>query len=212
MELEKLVPKDKLSGNKNDENRLEWVQRDGGTYLVPAQKDHKISSFRRWEQAFRVYATIYCGANPQRSREIWQYITVINTAASSYTWENVYNYDITFRHLMAFNPHRSWAVTYNQMSNLSMRDPIPRNQGGKSYAPHSNFSTGFNKTNNSNFNNNNQRCNKSDYCLNFNKGMPCKFGSKCKSAEWFKYCDSPAHPVINCPKLAKKLGTTGDSV
>ena len=106
--MEKLLPKEKL-GFKGDENRLEWVQRDGGTYLVPAQRDNKIGSFWKWEQAFRAYATIYCGA------KIWQYITVINTAASSYMWENVYNYDITFRHLMAFNPHRSWAVTYNQM-------------------------------------------------------------------------------------------------
>ena len=30
VELEKLLPKDKL--NKNDESRLEWVQRDGGTF------------------------------------------------------------------------------------------------------------------------------------------------------------------------------------
>ena len=60
VELEKLLPKDKVGGNK-DESRLEWVQRDGGMYLVPAQKDNKISKFRRWEQAFRAYATIYCG-------------------------------------------------------------------------------------------------------------------------------------------------------
>ena len=82
VELEKLLPKGKLG--KNEENRLEWVQSDGGTFLVPAQKDNTISSFQRWEQAFRAYATIYCGANPQRSKEIWQYIMVINTAASSY--------------------------------------------------------------------------------------------------------------------------------
>ena len=124
IELEKLLPKDKFA--KGEENRLEWVQRDGGTFLVPAQKENKINNFRRWEQALRAYATIYCGANPHRSKEIWQYITVINTAASSYLWDNVYNYDITFRHLMAFNPQRSWAVTYNQMWNLSMRDPLPK--------------------------------------------------------------------------------------
>ena len=103
------------------------MQRDGGTFLVPAQRDGKINSFRRWEQAFRAYATIYCRANPHRAKEIWQYITVINMAASSYIWDNVYNYDIMFRHLMAFNHNRSWAVIYNQMWNLSMRDPIPRN-------------------------------------------------------------------------------------
>ena len=129
VELEKLLPKDRLGGYKgHEENRLEWVQRDGGTYLVPASRDSKINSIRRWEQAFHAYATIYSGANPHRAKEIWQYISVINTAAASYAWDNVYNYDITFRHLIAFNPHRSWAITYNQMWNLSMKDPLPRNQ------------------------------------------------------------------------------------
>ena len=130
VELEKLLPRDRNSFTKGGgtENRLEWVQRDGSTYLVAVgNKDHKITGIRRWEQAFRVYATIYCAANPQRAKEIWQYIAVINTAASAYVWDNVYNYDITFRHLMAFNPNRSWAVTYNQMWNLSMRDPLPKN-------------------------------------------------------------------------------------
>ena len=125
VELEKLLPKDKY-GKNGDENRLEWVHRDGGTFLVPAQRDNKITNFRRWEQAFRAYATIYYGANPQRLKEIWQYITIINTAASAYTWDNVYNYDVTFRHLMAFNPNRSWAITYNQRWNLSMREPLPK--------------------------------------------------------------------------------------
>ena len=34
VELEKLLPKDKF--HYNEENRLEWVQRQGGTFLVPA--------------------------------------------------------------------------------------------------------------------------------------------------------------------------------
>lgn len=130
------MPKYKLGKAGGDENRLEWVHRDGGTFLVPAQRDSKITNFRRWEQAFRAYATIYCGANPHRSKEIWQYITVINTAASAYTWDNVYNYNVTFRHLMAFNLNRSSAITYNQMWNLSMREPLPKNnfkQGGNQF-------------------------------------------------------------------------------
>ena len=102
-----------------------------GHFLAPATKQNKITGVRKWEQAFRVYATIYCAANQRRSKEIWQYISVINTAAASYYWDNVYNYDITFRHLMAFNPNRSWAVTYNQMWNLSMKDPLPRGNNNK---------------------------------------------------------------------------------
>ena len=213
IELEKLVPKEKLGGR--EENRLEWVQRDGGTFLVPAQKDNKIGNFRKWEQAFRAYATIYCGANPHRSREIWQYITVINTAASAYAWDNVYNYDITFRHLMAFNPQRSWAVTYNQMWNLSMRDPLPKNysKGGavvNHYAGSGYVGARYSNGNSSNTSSNPMqvRRNKSDYCWNFNKGIPCKFGVKCKFIERCKYCDSPTHGVNSCFKLQKKEGTS----
>ena len=211
VELEKLLPKDKI-GNNRDDNRLEWVQRDGGTYLVPAQKDSKISSFRKWEQAFRAYATIYCGANPQHSWEIWQYITVINTAASSYSWDNVYNYDITFRHLMAFNPQRSWAVTYNQMWNLSMRDPLAKNMtnhkmgsfGGHNFGSYSNSQNKCHTSNSGNGFGGSGSRKKPDYCWNFNKGIPCKFGTKCKFIERCKYCDSPSHGVHNCFKLMKK--------
>ena len=203
VELEKLVPKEKLENKNPEESRLEWVQRDGGMFLVPTQKDNKINSFRHWEQAFRAYAIIYCGANPHRAKEIWQYITVINTAASSYVWDNVYNYDNTFRHLMALNPHRSWVVTYNQMWNLSMKDPIPKSSSNsKGFVSHQ--SSNGNRNNNYSNNNVQGRRNKSDYCWNFNKGVPCRFGAKCKFIERCKNCESPTHGVHACHKLQKK--------
>ena len=216
VELEKLLPKDRTSfgkGGGTDENRLEWVQRDGSTYLVAAGKDNKITGIRRWEQAFRAYATIYCAANPQRSKEIWQYISVINTAASAYSWDNVYNYDITFRHLMAFNPNRSWAVTYNQMWNLSMRDPLPRNHSKGGFQFHynnKNSNKGHSGNDHHNGNNNFQR-KRSDYCWNFNKGLKCKFGNKCKFIERCKYCDSPNHGINACDKLDKKNNSNPDT-
>ena len=215
VELEKLLPKDKLG--KIDESRLEWVQRDRGTFLVPGQKDNKIGNFRKWEQAFRAYATIYCGSNPNRSKEIWQYITVINTVASAYQWDNVYNYDITFRHLMAFNPQRSWAVTYNQMWNLSMRDPLPKSNGYKPYQHHSGSGYVQNQKSwnawngNSSRQSSNTKRNKSDYCWNFNKGVPCRFGSKCKFIERYKYCDSPTHGMHACHKLVRKSGNNNNN-
>ena len=126
VDLDKLLSRDRngpWSGEQADCERLEWVKTDTGTYLMPAKRQSKINGFRRWEQAFRVYATIYCGANPHRAREIWQYISVINTAASAYIWDNVYSYDITFRQLMQFNPNHSWAVMYSHMWNLSEKSP-----------------------------------------------------------------------------------------
>ena len=66
-----------------------------------------------------------------RSKEVWQYIDNINTAASSFIWDNVYSYDITFRRLMEFNPHRSWAVTYTKMWNLCTKQPTANFAGNK---------------------------------------------------------------------------------
>ena len=134
VDLDKLLPKDNSFNGRvsnNNETKLEWVQSEGSTYLVPASKASRINCFRRWEQAFRMYATIYCTKNPSRAREIWQYVSIINTASMSYNWDNVYHYDIVFRQLMEFNLGRSWAVTYNQMWNLSMTTPINTSRIGE---------------------------------------------------------------------------------
>ena len=207
VDLDKLVPKDKRK--RIEDNRMEWVHADGNTFLAPvADRNSKINGFRRWEQAFRVYATIYCGAKPHRSKEIWQYVSIISTAASSFVWENVYDYDVTFRHLMAFNPNRSWAVTYNQMWNLCMREPLTnRNNtnfsqkfagnsrpaggggGGNSAVASSNKNTGHKKR---------------KYCWNFNSGITCPYGKKCRFIERCGFCDSEAHGSVACPKVEKK--------
>ena len=72
VDLDKLLPWEKAAdGNLNNETKLEWVQSKGSMYLVPAKKTSRINCFRRWEQAFRMCATIYCMVNPLRAREIW---------------------------------------------------------------------------------------------------------------------------------------------
>ena len=201
VDLDKLLPKVNIFHSRHTashETKLEWVQSEG-TYLVPTKNVSHINCFIRWKQAFRVYATIYCTKNPERSREVWQYVSVINSASMSYNWDNVYNYDMVFRQLMEFNPKRSWAVTYNQMWNLSMTNPISRN-------PAQNH--GFRKFNNSGYNGNNNNSQpirkKLDYCWSFNKGIKCKFGKKCKFIERCSYCDAASHGVVNCDKLDKR--------
>ena len=107
---------------------------------------------------------------------------------------------------MAFNPTRSWAVTYNQMWNLSMHDAIPRNMYNRSN-PTAQYVSGAHSGNGQ------QKSGKrksSDYCCNFNKGVPCKFGSKCKFIERCKYCDLPSHGVNTCIKLLKKTEGGGN--
>ena len=101
--LERLLPQDRFPHKTSDERRMEMVNHDGYTYFVLAgDKESKINGIRKWEQAFRIYAAIYCKENPARSAEIWQYVYVINTAAASFQWENVAWYDYTFRQVNGF--------------------------------------------------------------------------------------------------------------
>ena len=188
VELEKLLPKDPTR-RMIDESRMELVNRDGATYFVPmaSDNDQRISNIRKWEQAFRVYATVHTRANPSRAGEIWQYIYTINLAANAYAWENVASYDYTFRQLMSQYPGRSWSTIYQQMWSLTMHDPISRQGGGSN--------PGFSNRRNRNGNG----TNRDNYCWKFNRNK-CKFGTRCKFDHICFYCDTYGHGSFNCPK------------
>ena len=68
IEIEKLQqrPRDFRSNSMNQ--GVELVVQDGRTYFIPSKdKDlQKINCFAKWEQAFRVYASIYTQANPHQ--------------------------------------------------------------------------------------------------------------------------------------------------
>ena len=186
VDLEKLLPKERYSQNRfADETRMEIVtSREGGTFFVPATaREMKINSVRKWEQVFRVYASVYSRANPTRSPEIWQYIHVINLAASSFSWENVSNYDYLFRQLMAEFPNRSWATTYTQGWNLCLREAVNK--------PSSNWSGGYANAKPSHHDG------RDDYCWKFNRGK-CNRGHACSWEHRCLYCDAWGHGTHNC--------------
>ena len=122
VDLDKLLPKDKAAYGyqMNEENRMGIFFQDGETYYAPVKKESAINSIKKWDTAFRIYASIYTAANPNRSSEIWQYVHVIHTIANTYNWDSVSFYDFTFRRLMAEKPWRSWAKTYTQGWNLAL--------------------------------------------------------------------------------------------
>ena len=67
VDLEHLILRGRADNFRlTNENHMEWVNVNGQLYLVPVQdKDCKISSIRRWEQAFRIYAAIYTAVHPE---------------------------------------------------------------------------------------------------------------------------------------------------
>ena len=197
MDLEQLLPKPKVYSSGANSNAAQLIFKDRHPYFMnPADRDRKITGVRRWEQAFRVYAAIYSNANPLRSAEIWQYVYIINKAASSFIWSNVSEYDYIFHQMMETNPKRNWGKTYSQIWNLCMTDPIQRqSMNHNNQQHHGNFSGRTNM----NTSVTNKKQHKSDYCWKFNKGK-CKFVADCQFVNKCSYCDSTAHGLVNCPK------------
>ena len=188
VELEKLLQK-KLHAAQ--ENRLQLVNKDGATYFVsPIDRETKIDNIKKWEQAFRVYTTIYCNANPNRAGEILQYVDIIHRAAAIFNWDNVARYDYVFRQLMATKPHRSWAKVYTQMWNLTLNEPLKK------------FNEAGNGHNIYNGHRNNQK-KKDSVCWKYNKST-CSYGKNCKFEHKCSYCGNFGHPALNCHKKQAK--------
>ena len=181
IDLEKLLQRPDVLNFKN-EGKLELVHRNGESYFVPSvDKSLKIDNIRKWEQAFRIYASVYCEANPTRSVEILQYIDVINNAAKVFTWENVARYDYIFRHLQESKPHRSWAKTYTQMWNVTLNEPKR-----SVYETH-------------NREHSSRKQDGQQICWKFNKNA-CNYGKKCRFEHKCSYCGSYNHGYWNCSR------------
>ena len=194
---------------KGEDNRLEFVTHEGHTYLAPVgDKDgNKINGIRRWDQAFRVYAAIFCKGNPTHAAEIWQYTHTINMAASSYTWDNVAYYDYTFRQMMSVNPNRSWGKTFGQLWSLSMTNPI---QCNGNYQGQQGFNSGYSRSGqkSNKTQGNSKRSGGARPCWKFNKNQPCN--GSCRFDHKCSYCGAKGHSVLDCNKLHSKSNDKND--
>ena len=208
IKLDKLLPKRRhLSSAAPDNRRLEWISREGMTFLAPVpDKEARITGIKKWDQAFRIFAAIFCKANPQRAAEILQYIYVIHSAAITYQWDNIAQYDFVFRQLMAEKPHRNWGKIYSQSWQLSLRDPLTKNGNGW-YQNHSNHSygeglSGRNFSNNNSSGKHKHRNWRDNCCWRYNRTGKCdregcEFDNRCS------YCGIwNSHGANSCRKKA----------
>ena len=185
IDFAKLLPKGRFEGVHEDESKLELVTRGGSTYFVPAgdRKNSSISSFAKWEQAFRVFSNIFTRVYPGKATELIQYNHIIHLAASTYIWDNVYMYDKEFRMHISNFPQRSWAVILQQAWAMYLKDRISqRFENGNR--------PGARKIN--------------EICRRFNKGKcpngnSCKYEHRCEVKECGKY----GHGAHICQKRNK---------
>ena len=194
VELDKLLQKpDALNYKK--QNALQMVYQDGQQIWVPAvDKSTKIDGIRKWEQAFRIYAAIYCQENPHRSIEILQYIDTINKAAKRFTWDSVAHYDYIVRHLQATKPNRNWGKTYTQMWNLTL---VANDQ--YRFGNQTNFQNDSRGHGSNNVHATNGSTSKKSICWRYNKGS-CTYGKDCKFKHECSYCGKQGHGYHNCRK------------
>ena len=125
VDFARLIPRDCIA--KEDDHHMQLVSRGGSTYFVPVadrENSSVISSFNKWEQAFRVFANIYTRIYPDRVPELVQYNHIIFTAAQSFTWDNVYLYNHEFRmHLSNFR-ECSWSIILQQAWSICLKDRV----------------------------------------------------------------------------------------
>ena len=62
-----------------------------------SDKQNMIVNYHKWDQAFWVFLDVYTSQHPAKITELIQYSHIIQTAASTYAWENMYMYDREFR-------------------------------------------------------------------------------------------------------------------
>ena len=190
IDLGKLLPRNLVQSS--EDHRMEMVNKGGLTYWVPMsdRENSAVSSYIKWEQAFRVFTNIYAQTHPTRVTELLQYNHVIETAAATFQWENVYRYDKEFRLHMSLFPERNWGIILQQAWTLCMKNVNHHHQSGN----------GAQGSNSSKRDNQQSSGGRKKICFKFNQGI-CQFGFNCKFEHKCGICGKYGHGTYNCRKL-----------
>ena len=128
----KLMLRDKI-GVDEDPQHMEMVNKGGLSYWMPLsdRENMTISSYSKWEQAFRVFSNIYTEYFPTRSNELIQYNHIIHTASQTYSWDNVYRYDHEFCIHMSRHQTRNWGVILQEAWSMFLKDHVSHYSGNR---------------------------------------------------------------------------------
>ena len=190
VDFAKLLPKDKIA-TAQEEHCFELVNRGGQTFFVPAERESGVTSFQKWEQAFRIFSNIYTQEHLDRASELIQYNHVIFTAASTYQWSNVYTHDSEFRTHLSYYPERSWAIILQQAWSMHLKDQINYSQNK--------FGNGNGHTNS-----------KKEACKCFNKGL-CTAGRGCRYDHHCLECGKFGHGAHMCRRKSSNSNLGGSA-
>lgn len=174
----------------NDGTHSRWVEESD---------DSIINSYRKWEEAFEIYASIYICGNPEKAQDLYDYKFTIRDAANTYIWDNVYEYDIEFRlHIERCKNQRRWSAKLDYEWTRCMKNHIQ-------FRHDKHNST--NETGNTPGHSSKAR----EICNRYNKGR-CTWGSQCRYLHICKICKKRGHGASICRNAEKRQdrGDKGD--
>ena len=194
VDFSKLLPRSKLGMHDDGEQQFMQIVNKGGMagFMSISDRNNNISSYIKWEQAFRVFCDIYSSKYPGRITELIQYNHTIHVASQSYLWENVYMYDIEVRKHMATHPSRNWGIILNMAWTMCIKDR---------YYPQNNRYQGKGMTHTTPSNKPSPaEMKQRKPCIDYNKGK-CTYGSRCRYDHRCGTCSKFGHGTHICRKM-----------
>lgn len=192
IELHELLPKKRVGRSRSTKPTMRLINVNGQQRWVEDPEDQIINSYRKWEEAFEIFASIYVRGNPGRANQLYEYKYDIRDAANSFIWENVFDYDIEFRLHMAKHKDRDWSARLTDkytkfMKNHIRFDRSENTEVRSSYVPataSSSQSVGKLVKNKEN-------------CRRYNKGR-CTWGKNCRYVHRCDICGKRGHGAVIC--------------
>lgn len=184
-----LPPRRKGRRFKDSKPAMHLINEGGHSKWVKEDDDSFISSYKKWEEAFEIYASIYIKGYPHRANELYDYKHCIRDAANTYIWENVFDYDVEFRlHMASCKGNRSWSAKLDYEYSRFMKNLIQfRHDSGHGQTPANGGGTpathGNNRTR--------------EICRRYNKGR-CSWGDRCRYLHICSVCKKRGHGAVIC--------------
>lgn len=196
IELHTLLPKRSYHRFRDKKPGYTFSLEEGRPSFVQEDDSKELNSFAKWEEAFEIYASIYIRAHPSRANELSEYKYDIRDAASTYIWENVFDYDIEFRLHMAKHPDRDWAARLTDKYTKFMKNHIRFECNSNNYGGRQGSQTFVPSTPNS------RNPKGQENCRRYNKGR-CTWGKDCRYAHRCDICGKRGHGAVICRNAEK---------
>ena len=200
VDLAKLLPHDKVLTQQD--HRMEMINKNGHTYWIPASEKEvgSITSYGKWDQAFRVFSMIYVETHPAKAKELMQYNHMIYSASLSFVWDNVYAYDIDFRLHLSKYPERNWGIILSQAWTMRLKDRLTTQTSSSQDRSSPRDSSGPDQA---------QGGSHKRICWKYNQGL-CTYGFRCKFDHRCGVCGKSGHGAHICRKLQGRKPTAAN--